>query len=85
MLNDLKGERVDVTKVKAHSKWWDVLEGAIPHWEYYGNMLADQAAKEAAKAAEAMAAAATFNKQLRTCMSWLKWIVKHTFEVVRRC
>ena len=78
-LNELEGN-VEVVKVKAHSKWWDVVEGKIAHREYVGNMMADLAAKEAAKAAEDTAPAAPFNRQLTRIMRWLKWILKYTAE-----
>ena len=79
-LRELKGQEVQVVKVKAHTSWWDVLEGRISHREHVGNSMADKAAKEATAAAERLAPTATFSKQLQHALSWLKWILKYTVE-----
>ena len=82
ILNELEGQGIAVVKVRAHTSWWDVLSGSIAHIDHVGNSLADKAAKSATAAAESLAPTATFHKQLRSALGWLKWVLKCTFEWV---
>ena len=82
MLNELEGQEVSVVKVKAHTGWWDVLSGRISHIDHVGNAMADQAAKAATDAAEAMAPTVSFRKQLSNALLWLKWALVSTVEWV---
>ena len=77
---ELEGQGVQVIKVKAHTSWWDVLSGVIPHIDHVGNAMADRAAKQATEAAESLAPTGYFVKQLRGALRWLKWVLMYTFE-----
>ena len=71
-----RGE-VCVSKVKAHTGWYDLLQRKIDPRSQYGNLLADSAAKEAAARSEKEAPTASFRAQTRPALAWIRWIIKY--------
>ena len=71
-----RGE-VRVSKVKAHTGWYELLQRKIDPRSQYGNLLADSAAKEAAARSEKEAPTASFRAQTRQALAWIRWIIKY--------
>ena len=71
-----KGD-VQVSKVKAHTGWLDLLLRRIDPKSQYGNLLADLAAKEAAARSEKQAPAVSFRAQTRQALAWSRWIIRY--------
>ncbi len=76
VLDDI-GQYVEVVKVKAHTTWWDVLEGRISPFEQWGNYEADKAAKAALRQAKRESPAWAFNSQLARAFLWAKWLARY--------
>ena len=72
-MDDLKafGE-VQVVKVKAHIGWRELLGSAIRLKDQFGNWLADEVAKAAARRSEVEAPTAAFNAQVEKALAWAK-------------
>ena len=78
ILRDLEGQEIAVQKIKAHTTWLQVLARVISHEHHVGNGLADQAAKEAQRAAENASPTAGVRSQMKRAVLWLKWAMKYT-------
>ena len=72
------GEGVTVTKVKAHSTWWEVLSGVITARNRGGNALADSEAKKALKEALRESPIAEGNAYVVRAVAWAKWIAQYS-------
>ena len=74
VLEPLKGRGpVSFHKVKAHTGWFQLLERSISPKHQFGNWLADIAAKEGARQSENLAPTASFEKEARKAIDWVKW------------
>ncbi len=71
------GQDLTITKVKAHTTQMAVIEGRISEVDRLGNMLADRAAKEGMKLAEAVSPTSAARAALSTALRWYKWVVSY--------
>ena len=79
-LMDEIGDGVRVSKVKAHTSWWDVWDGKITLRDRGGNEAADAAAKAMLNEALLEAPIRNFSVQAARAMLWAKWIVKYASD-----
>ena len=77
--------RVVIQKVKAHTKWKEVMEGKVPQFDHVGNEAADKAAKEALAVAKLEAPADAYNVAIATAILWAKRIMDYASIWDPRC
>ena len=78
-------EDIGIQKVKAHTKWKEVMEGKVSQFDHVGNEAADKAAKEALAVAKLEAPAAAYNAAIATAVLWAKWIMDYAAIWDPRC
>ena len=67
-----------VEKVKAHTKWSEVMEERVAHMDHVGNEAANRAAEEALASAKAETPSAAYNAALAMAVLWAKWLLDYT-------
>ena len=71
------GQWVKIEKVKAHTAWWEVMEGTFSHMDYHGNKAADRAAKEALNVGLLKAPTGEFKAAIARAVVWARWIIRY--------